>query len=80
MSRNRLVSRASEVLLVRMDQTWRLFLEKLIRLDGKRHFPRLRVDEIRQHEDQAINDPDDHRDDRQKPEQAGHLKGLRRRY
>ncbi len=55
------------------------FLEKFVRLDGDRHVPRLRVDEIGQREDHAIDHADDHRDDRQKAEQAGHDRGTRRR-
>src|ERR1700720_4351237 len=71
MSRNRPVSLASEV-LERIGSPWRLFLEELVRGDGDDHFPWFRVDEVRQRENHAIDDPGDHRDDRQKAEQAGH--------
>jgi hypothetical protein len=69
-----LISLASEVLLERIRQPWRLSLEELVCRDGDGHFPRFRVNEIRQRENRAIDDPDDHREDRQKAEQAGHVR------
>src|SRR4051794_5829454 len=47
-------------------------LEESVGGDGDGHFPRFRVNEIRQRENHAIDDPADHGDDRQKAEQAGH--------
>src|ERR1700682_1682558 len=72
MSRNRLISLASELLLERIRQPYRLFLEEPVRRDGDGHFPRFRVNEIGQRENHAIDDPAEPRDDRQKAEQAGH--------
>src|SRR6201993_2974414 len=71
MSRNRLISLASEV-FVRIPHLYRLFLEKLIRRNGDGHFPRLWRDEIRQCEDRAVDDACDDGDGRQEAEQAGH--------
>src|SRR5216684_33617 len=52
----------------------RLFLEEPVRGDGDGHFSRFWVNEIRQRENHAVDDPADHGDDRQKAEQAGHVR------
>src|SRR5438445_588949 len=49
-----------------------LSLEEPVRRDGHRHFPRLRIDEIRQRKEHAIADPGDDADNRQETEQTGH--------
>src|SRR5262245_1614490 len=49
-----------------------LSLEEPLWRDGHRHFPRLRIDEIRQRKDHAIADPGDDADNRQETEQTGH--------
>src|ERR1700761_5774512 len=60
------------VVLDRIPGSYRLFLEELIRRDRDDHFPGLRIDEIRQREDHAVNHPGDDRDNSQKAEQTGH--------
>ena len=55
----------------------RLFLEKFVRRDRHRHFPRLRIDEVGQREHHAIDDAGNDGDGRQEAEQAGHRQGLR---
>src|ERR1700704_2073922 len=52
----------------------RLSLEESVGGDGDGHFPRFGVNEIRQRENHAVDDPADHGDDRQKAEQAGHVR------
>src|ERR1700736_3739699 len=51
-----------------------LFLEELVCGDGDGHFPRFRINEIRQRENHAIDDPDNHGGDSQEAEQAGHTR------
>src|ERR1700738_1020605 len=60
--------------MLRSKTLWDLFLEELVCGDGDGHFPRFRINEIRQRENHAIDDPDDHGDDSQEAEQAGHTR------